>query len=198
MNRYINGHATLFGVAYCFCWDGVNKHLDAVQATDKEYVAGPEAPFEVRAAIQYILEGDNLPSQLAHFQAFTTTAQQSVPVWLRIRHELAIATRLITDVIAQGGLISVNDGEETVLVRSNSLEAVLAAMFSTDEDYLYVTMPNSTKRAGGFQFIYGNDGWDVIADWSWSNEVKDCEATMQKYEAGAGMLASAIENKYGA
>lgn len=198
MNRYTNGQVTLFDAAYWFCWDTQKKCLDAVVATDKDWQAGPEAPFEARAAIQYILDTDGYASELAHFQAFTYTSEQSVPVWLRIRHELAIATRLITDVIAQGGLISVNDGEETVLVRSNSLEAILAAMFSTDEDYLYVTMPNSTKRAGGFCFIYGNDGWDVIADWSWSNEVKDCEATMQKYEAGAGMLANALENKYGA
>lgn len=198
MNRYTNGKATLFCAAYWFCWDTQKKRLDAVAATDKDWQAGPEAPFEARAAIQYVLDSEGYASELAHFQAFTYTSEQSVPVWLRIRHERAIATRLITDVIAQGGLVSVNDGEETVLVRSNSLTAILDAMFSTDEDYLYVTMPNSMKRAGGFCFIYGNDGWDVIADWSWSNEVKDCEATMQKYEAGAGMLANALEHIYGA
>ena len=48
---------------------------------------------------------------------------------------------------------------------------------------------------GTFTLIYGNDGWDVIADWSYSAET---EAQMEQIQRGASELATAIEIKYGA
>jgi hypothetical protein len=52
--------------------------------------------------------------------------------------EKLIAKQCIADLLAAGWLVSVNDGEETTVLDSTDPETILAAMFTTDEDYLYV------------------------------------------------------------
>jgi hypothetical protein len=83
---------------------------------------------------------------------------------MRREVETKIASALIDDGIAAGYTISVYDGEETVLTHSTDKEAILSAMFSTDEDILIFAKHN--KRVGYVNFVYGNSGWDVIADYS--------------------------------
>jgi hypothetical protein len=73
--------------------------------------------------------------------------------------ERLIINRLIDDILATGSAISVNDGEETVLKNSTDKAAILAAMFSTDEDYLITSAP----QGAWIRLIYGN-GVDVISD----------------------------------
>lgn len=76
--------------------------------------------------------------------------------------EKKIVQRLIADALEQGFTLSVNDGEETVLTRSADAAAIEAAMFSTGEDYL--CFAKDGKYVGVVQLVYGNDGYDVIAD----------------------------------
>ena len=75
--------------------------------------------------------------------------------------EKLIAKQCIVDLLAAGCKITVFDGEETTLVDSTDAAAILSAMFTTDEDYLHTTGP-----IGWVRFIYGNDGWDVINDYT--------------------------------
>jgi len=84
----------------------------------------------------------------------------------KLRHELErrIATQAIEDLIAAGYTIDVNDGEETTLKASSDRDAVLTAMFTTDEDWLYVN--KDRNRIGWIRFVYGNDGFDVISDYT--------------------------------
>jgi hypothetical protein len=79
--------------------------------------------------------------------------------------EKLIAKQCIADLLAAGYQVSVNDGEETTLHRSTSPDAILAAMFTTDEDWLHVHTPDE-RLFGWVRFIYGNDGWDVINDYT--------------------------------
>jgi len=79
--------------------------------------------------------------------------------------EERIASVIIEDALAAGYLLSVSDGEDYVLVRSKDKVAVLAAMFSTDEDHLVVYRPGQ-RRAGSVRFVYGNSGWDVVCDYT--------------------------------
>ncbi len=99
------------------------------------------------------------------------------------------------DANAQGYQVSVNDGEAWVVKRSTDSKAIMAALFSTDEDYIRIRKDGEETSVGTFTLIYGNDGWDVIADWSYSAET---EAVMQRIQRGASELATAIEIKYGA
>lgn len=79
--------------------------------------------------------------------------------------ERRIASALIRDGLLAGYTISVHDGGEFVLKDSTSRKDILKAMFSTDEDTLYFKTEGG-KHHGWVLFIYGNDGWDVISDYS--------------------------------
>lgn len=81
----------------------------------------------------------------------------------RQKIERRIAKAAVTALIEAGFTVSVNDGGETVLTDSIDAKAIEAAMFSTEEDHLHVTRVSDGLR-GWVLFIYGNDGWDVIAD----------------------------------
>jgi hypothetical protein len=78
--------------------------------------------------------------------------------------ERKIAEKLIDDAIGQGFQISVDDGEEVVLEQSADKKDILAAMFSVDEEYLWF-YKNGLQNGWVF-FVYGNDGWDAISDYT--------------------------------
>ena len=89
----------------------------------------------------------------------------------RQRIERSIAKVTIKALLDAGYSLGVYDGEETTIQYSRDAHAVLDAMGTTDEDYLYVYEPNRSitepdKRPDWWvRFIYGNDGWDVISDY---------------------------------
>lgn len=83
--------------------------------------------------------------------------------------ERTIVRRLVDDFLANGAVLGVNDGEEITLARSADANAVMKALFTTDEDYLLVWAngdhfnPNAT---GWVRLVYGNDGEDVVCDYT--------------------------------
>ena len=87
----------------------------------------------------------------------------------RIKVEGMIADFFVTKALADGYLVSVFDGEEDALDKSQDKTVILNEMFSTDQDELTLYFPNG-DRFGAVQFIYGNDGYDVISDYSAARE----------------------------
>lgn len=85
-------------------------------------------------------------------------------VKLRQELEKRIATEVINEALRMGHAISVNDGEETTLTHSRIAGDILAAMFTTDEDWLFIM--DGVKDIGWVRFIYGNDGYDVVNDYT--------------------------------
>ncbi len=77
--------------------------------------------------------------------------------------ERKIAKRVIADALKMGFTIDVNDGEEITVKASADRKAILSAMMTTDEDYLIL---HRGKEHGWVRFVYGNDGWDVVNDYS--------------------------------
>lgn len=75
-----------------------------------------------------------------------------------------------------GFLLGVNDGEEVTVKWSRDIKAIQKALFTTDEDYLFVYVdadqddPLNVERDERPDYwvrcVYGNDGWDVISDYS--------------------------------
>jgi hypothetical protein len=71
--------------------------------------------------------------------------------------------RIAMDAIAAGYAVSVNDGEETTVDRSTRVKAIIAAVQSTDEDYLLLHRPDPARN-GEFEsesfawikLVYGN------------------------------------------
>lgn len=81
--------------------------------------------------------------------------------------ERLIVKQCISDLLESGYVIGVNDGEETVLGRSKDAAAIFEAMDTTDEDYLLVYPAGKESRhCGWVRFIYGNDGPDVMNDYT--------------------------------
>lgn len=79
--------------------------------------------------------------------------------------EKEIAYAVIDALLKAGYTIAVDNGEEETKHTTNKT-TVRNAMFTTDEEYLYVREAASMKSAGWVRFIYGNDGWDVINDYT--------------------------------
>lgn len=96
-------------------------------------------------------------------------------------NEKRIVGRLVEDLLTAGYLLSVNDGEEVTVARSNDAGAIYAALSSTDEDYLVVH--RATLRDRWVRLIWGNDV-DVISDY---------HCTLEKDIAGANALANELD-----
>ncbi len=72
----------------------------------------------------------------------------------------------ISALLKEGYALSVNDGEETTVDRSRNLDLIFSAMKTTDEDYLLAYDDDGTLKSGYVRFIYGNDGADVVNDYT--------------------------------
>lgn len=83
----------------------------------------------------------------------------------RIEAERRMCTALVDTCLKRGYVISVSDGEEWPVKRSTGKAVIMAALFSTDEDVIVIRNAEGDKL-GWFQLIYGNDGYDVVSDYS--------------------------------
>ncbi|MBV8895506.1 MAG: hypothetical protein JO051_03265 [Acidobacteriaceae bacterium] len=100
-------------------------------------------------------------------RTYYADGREIVPsVYKRIGTEEKIARRCTDALLRAGYLLGVNDGEETTIERSSDANAIFHAMFTTDEDYILVYRKGEQEHFGWVRFIYGNDGWDVISDYS--------------------------------
>lgn len=92
----------------------------------------------------------------------------------RIIVERAIIRRLCTDLIVAGHSLRLWDGEEWSTERTDVAAEILAATHATDEEivYVYKLLPRADgqgdmwKKIGYVFLVYGNDGPDVIADYT--------------------------------
>ena len=71
--------------------------------------------------------------------------------------------------LAKGWLVSVNDGEQWTLKKSNDLKAIKSALFTTDEDIVRFR-DTEGKSMGAIFFVYGNDPSEVVSDYSAYND----------------------------
>lgn len=82
--------------------------------------------------------------------------------------EVLICRRMAESLIGQGYVLSVWDGEEYAVKHSADVEAVMQNLLACDEEIVRVslrdTVTGATKSQGTVTLVYGNDGWDLIAD----------------------------------
>ena len=82
----------------------------------------------------------------------------------RQKMERSIARKFIRTALDAGYAISVwNGGDEPEISKSTKLKPIMEAMFATDEEKL--VLHKDGERQGWVHFVYGNDGYDVIADY---------------------------------
>ena len=105
--------------------------------------------------------------------------------------EKEIYTKVIDVLLAAGFALSVynsgGENNEYEIERSQDREAILAAMYLTDEDRLYVHEAGQEKPHAWVYFVYGNDGWDVINDYTVNLEKhigdgSEVDKVVKKYE----------------
>lgn len=119
---------------------------------------------------------------------------ESAALMRRITIEGQIVNALVKQALASGYRVSVCDGEEWVVKLSSNRAEIIGACFSTDADSLVIRDPNQAgadgafKKIGAVQLIYGNDGYDVISDYS-SSDLDAFSAWMKPVEDYADTLA---------
>lgn len=110
--------------------------------------------------------------QSGFVQRIDSNKGMSPSIKRRIRVEETIAKAVIKDLLAAGYAISVdNGGDEFELTCSTDENAILAEMSATDDEHLYVHRMegdkfNKRQTCGWVYFVYGNDGWDVVNDYT--------------------------------
>jgi hypothetical protein len=110
----------------------------------------------------------------------------------RIAIERKIYSRIVRDALDAGFNVSVYDGEEYALKHSTRYAEIMRAGFSTDGDVLLIYRDENdyivgdAGRVGFVSLIYGNCGWDVISDYTYTDE-------MENLLAGASKLANKLE-----
>lgn len=81
--------------------------------------------------------------------------------------EEQIVRSAVRELLDQGYRLSVdNGGEDYEIEHSADYDAVMAEMMATDDEYLVVSDSATGRIMGHVYFVYGNDGHDVIADYS--------------------------------
>ena len=94
--------------------------------------------------------------------------------------EAQIINRILTSALANGGMVSVHDGEEWAIKHSTNRATIQGATAATDETLLVCRLADGTK-VGAVQLIHGN-GPDVVCDY---HDTPAMEALMAKANAYA-------------
>lgn len=91
----------------------------------------------------------------------------------RLAIERDIVTKLVDALLAKGYVLHVNDGERSYPGTTADRATVLEQLGEVDDEHIEVATPNvegKPKRVGWVRLVYGNDGWDVISDYTMNLE----------------------------
>lgn len=106
-------------------------------------------------------------------------------VKMRQKVEREICTTVVDALLAAGFTISINNGDDAdELSNATDKAKIVASMFLTDDEYLMAI--RNDKVFGWVRFIYGNDGPDVMSDYT----------TNLEPFIGAGTAVEAKINQY--
>jgi hypothetical protein len=123
---------------------------------------------------------------LFHLRSFHERELDTMNVKQRQALERSIIRRLVKDVLAADHTISVYDGDDVTVTRSRNARAIMAAVMTTDLDWLFIHDAGG-KKLGTVSLVYGNDGWDVISDYS---------VSLEGLLTGVNAYAEALEAKH--
>ena len=92
-------------------------------------------------------------------------------VKMRQEVERKIASRLVKDILKAGYTILIDNGgaPEECTGPFGKYRQVMAEMFLADWDRLYLYRPGKDAKEGHYGWVflvYGNDGYDVISDYT--------------------------------
>lgn len=115
--------------------------------------------------------------------------RSSCPVCRRLSFERRIAARAVDGLLAAGYALTVDDGdgETRPAEPTRDRAAILRELGETDDDRVICYTDRDTARRLVW-FVYGNDGYDVICDYSSSlepalREAEKLAAAIERTEA---------------
>lgn len=83
----------------------------------------------------------------------------------RQKIEKLIARKFVRIALKAGFAISLdNGGDDYEFKHSTDFKHIVGEMFATDDEWLHLSKDGN--YVGWVWFVYGNDGWDVIADYT--------------------------------
>ena len=87
----------------------------------------------------------------------------------RIKLEKKIARKIVTTLIKNGYFLNIYNGDNChgfnqLRKNSNNVSEIMKVMQETDEDYIMVY--HGVSNIGWVKLVYGNDGWDVVNDYT--------------------------------
>lgn len=83
--------------------------------------------------------------------------------------EKKIITCIVQEAIKKGFLLTIYDGDAHPIKGSNDEAAIMKELFACDEEWI-ILHDQDKQWVGSMLFIYGNDGYDVVADYSWTEK----------------------------
>lgn len=110
-----------------------------------------------------------IPLPIPHDWDLTHLERCDSSVRLRRLVEIAIVRMLVTHLIAAGFMITVSYGEdpdEDPVKQGTDVAEIVDAAFAVDDCCIFVHKPNKKRPFAWINLIYGNDGWDVISDYT--------------------------------
>jgi len=98
----------------------------------------------------------------------STSSDVSSAVKARQTVEQKIARAIVEAGVAAGYFLAVDYNEDDfALAPTKDVEAIMEALGAVDEEWiLFYRDPNSARADGMVFLVYGNDGWDVVNDYS--------------------------------
>ncbi len=80
--------------------------------------------------------------------------------------QTAIITKTVEDLLNAGFYLAVFDSEEITTPITKNKDVIIDALQTTDYDFLFCYSAPDSGRQGFVMFVYGNDGYDVISDYT--------------------------------
>lgn len=109
---------------------------------------------------------------------------------IRVQIERTIVCKIVDSALRGEYLVSISNGGEGMEVdKSSSLTTILDHLHICDVEHIYFHNQNG-EYAGSVVMVYGNDGWDVIADCT-------CNIEIDTILADALEFANRMEEEHG-
>lgn len=100
----------------------------------------------------------------------------------RMKMEARIIRHLVKEAKRLGHTVSVCDGEEWAVKRSQNAKEIVKAAMSVDEARLRIRNHEGDKLCDAF-LVFGNDGYDVISDWAYNDADTEAQEFMALIDA---------------
>lgn len=106
----------------------------------------------------------------------------------RKRIEREVIRAFVNQATAAGFLITVDNGEDCPVKMSRDVTAIMAGIMQTDEETLRLYHGTedghpTSQQIGWVYLVYGNDGWDVICNYTTNLEplMTEADKVIEKY-----------------